>query len=80
MEKDSYEWILHLEGLQIRMNEFGQKGNITDEDFIIHLLNNFPHWLWYDSWQAWNSPHGDQGWCADYEYDSQKIKSLVKKN
>ena len=24
------------------MNEFSQKGNITDDDFIIHLLNNLP--------------------------------------
>ena len=22
------------------MNEFGQKGNVSDEDFMIHVLNN----------------------------------------
>ena len=24
------------------MNKFGQKGNVSDEDFMIHILNNFP--------------------------------------
>ena len=24
------------------MNEFGQKGGITDKDFMIHVLNNLP--------------------------------------
>ena len=24
------------------MNEFGQKGNISDEDFMIHMLSNLP--------------------------------------
>ena len=42
IEKDLDEWILSLERLQILMNEFRQKGNITDEDFMIHVLNNFP--------------------------------------
>ena len=26
----------------IRMTEFRQKGNISDEDFMIHVLNNLP--------------------------------------
>ena len=41
-EKDSDEWISHLEELQIQKNEFGEKGSITDGDFMIHLLNNLP--------------------------------------
>ena len=24
------------------MNEFRQKGSVSDEDFMIHVLNNFP--------------------------------------
>ena len=40
--KDTDEWISTLEGLRIQMNEFGIKGKITDEDFMIHILNNFP--------------------------------------
>ena len=24
------------------MTEFGQKGNISDEDFMMHILNNLP--------------------------------------
>ena len=42
METDPDEWISNLEGLQICMNGFDQKGNITDEDFVIHILNNLP--------------------------------------
>ena len=34
IEKDPDEWILNL--------EFGLKGKITDEDFMIHILNHFP--------------------------------------
>ena len=41
-DKDPDEWILHLEGLQIWMNKFGQKGSVSDEDFMIHVLNNLP--------------------------------------
>ena len=43
MEKDFNEWILHLEGLKIQMNEFRKKGGISDKDFMIHILNNFPN-------------------------------------
>ena len=32
----------HLEGLRIQMNEFGIKGDVSDEDFVIHVLNNLP--------------------------------------
>ena len=39
-KNDPDEWILNLEGLGIRMIEFGQKGKMTDEDFMIHILNN----------------------------------------
>ena len=42
MEKDTDKWILNLEWLQICMNEFRQKVNITDEDFMIHVLKNLP--------------------------------------
>ena len=28
--------------LRIRINKFGDKGNVSDEYFIIHLLNNLP--------------------------------------
>ena len=40
MYKDTDEWISNLEGLQIQMNEFRLKGNVTDEDVMIHVLNN----------------------------------------
>ena len=40
MEKDPDEWISNLEGLQICIYEFGLKGNITDEDFMIHVSND----------------------------------------
>ena len=43
IDKDPDEWISHLEGLQIEMNEFGQKGSVSDEDFMIHVLNNLPN-------------------------------------
>ena len=42
MDKDPDEWTSNLEGLQICMNEFNLKGSITDEDFMIHVLNNLP--------------------------------------
>ena len=34
--------ISDLEGLRINMNEFSHKGNVSDEDFMIHVLNNLP--------------------------------------
>ena len=40
IDKEPDEWISHLEGLRICMNEFCQKGNVSDEDFMIHILNN----------------------------------------
>ena len=40
--KDPDGWISHLKGLRLHMNEFGQKGNVSDEDFLIHILNNLP--------------------------------------
>ena len=42
VDKDPDKWISHLEGLRIRMNEFSQKGSVSDEDFMIHILNNLP--------------------------------------
>ena len=42
IKKDPDEWILNLKGLQIRMSKYEVKGNITDDDFIIYVLNNFP--------------------------------------
>ena len=42
IDKDPDEWISHLEGLKTHMNEFGQKRNVSDEDFMIHILNNLP--------------------------------------
>ena len=40
MEKDPDVCISNLEGLQICMNELGIKGNITDMNFMIHILNH----------------------------------------
>ena len=40
IDKDSNEWISHLEGHRIQMNEFSQQGSVSDEDFMIHILNN----------------------------------------
>ena len=42
IEKDLDEWISNLEGIKIQINEFCQKGSITDKDFVIHVLNNLP--------------------------------------
>ena len=42
IDMDPDECISHFEGLQIRMTEFGQKGNVSDEDLMIHILNNLP--------------------------------------
>ena len=42
IHKDPDEWISHLEGLWIRMTKFRQKGSVSDEDFMIHVLNNLP--------------------------------------
>ena len=42
MEKGPDKWILNLEGLQNRKNEFRLKASISDKDFMIHVLNNLP--------------------------------------
>ena len=42
IDKDLDKWISHLNGLQIQMSEFRQKGSVSDEDFMIHVLNNLP--------------------------------------
>ena len=42
IDKDPNEWISHLEVLQIQMNEFRLNGSITDEHFMIDVLNNLP--------------------------------------
>ena len=31
-----------MEGLRIQMNEFSNKGNVSDEDCMIHVINNLP--------------------------------------
>ena len=43
VDKDPDEWISHLEGLRIQTNKFSQKGSVSDEDFMIHVLNNLPN-------------------------------------
>ena len=42
MERDPDEWSLNLEGLQICTIKFDLKDNIPDNDFMIHVINNFP--------------------------------------
>ena len=42
MDKEPNKWISHLEWLRIQMNEFSNKGNVSDEEFMIHILNNLP--------------------------------------
>ena len=42
IKKDQDEWISNLEGFRIHMKVFGQKGSKTDDDFMIHILNNLP--------------------------------------
>ena len=42
IDKDPGKWISHLEGLRICMNEFGQKVNVSNEDFMIHILKHLP--------------------------------------
>ena len=37
INKDPDEWIFHLEELQIRMTESGQKDNVSDKNFMIHV-------------------------------------------
>ena len=41
-EEDPEKWISYLERLKIWMSKFRIKSNITDEDFMIHILNNWP--------------------------------------
>ena len=41
-ENDLDEWNAYLEGLKIQMSEFITRGSVTDEDFIILVLNNVP--------------------------------------
>ena len=40
IKKDSDEKISNLEGLRIEINEFNLKCSMTDEDLMIHVLNN----------------------------------------
>ena len=42
IEKDPDDWIPNLEGLFIQMNKFRLKGNITDEDLMIHVMYDLP--------------------------------------
>ena len=42
IEKDADEWIANFEELQTQMSEFGLKSNITNKDFMNHVLNNLP--------------------------------------
>ena len=42
IKKDQYEWISNLKALRIQMKEFILEGNITEEDFMIYILNNLP--------------------------------------
>ena len=42
IDKDPKEWISHLEGPRNWMNQFGQKDSVSDENFMIHILNNLP--------------------------------------
>ena len=42
IKRDPDDWILNLEWLRIQMSKFGLKGKITDEDFMIHVINNLP--------------------------------------
>ena len=32
----------HLERLKIHVNKFSNKGNVSDKNFMIHVLNNLP--------------------------------------
>ena len=40
LNKDPNELISHLDGLRNHMNKFGNKGNVSDKDFMIHVMNN----------------------------------------
>ena len=76
MEKVPDEWILHPEGLQIQMNKFGKKAYIPDEDFVIHVFNNFPE----DYNVILNGPENHLMATGDNVLticDLQKIESLV---
>ena len=42
IEKDPDECISNLEGLCIQLKDFSLKGSISDEDYMIHVLNNLP--------------------------------------
>ena len=42
IKKVPVRWILNLEGLRIHMGDFSQNHSITDEHFMIHVLNNLP--------------------------------------
>ena len=42
IEKDPDVYNSSLEGLKIQMNKFQLNVSISDEDFMIHILNNLP--------------------------------------
>ena len=42
INKNPEKWISNLKRLQVHMSEFGLEGNITNEDFMIHVLHNLP--------------------------------------
>ena len=55
IKKDPDEWIFNLGELRIHMGKLDQKGSITDKDFMIHILNNFPKE--YDAIFDWLENH-----------------------
>ena len=61
------------------MNEFGLKGSITDENFIIHVLNDLPkeHDVILDGLDNCLTVSGDN--ALTIEVISKKLKPLVQK-
>ena len=80
-DKEPDEWVSHLEGLQIRMTEFGQKGNVSDEDFMIHILNNLPkkYDVILDGLENRLMATRDNQ-CLNNRFNLRKIESSVQEN
>ena len=62
------------------MTEFGQKGNISDKDFIIHLLNNLPkgYYVILDVLENRLMATGDNALTTDLIHE--KLNHRYKKN
>ena len=74
VETDLDEWILNMEELWIQMSTCGVKGNISNEDLMVHAKNKLPeaHDMILDGWLM-------KSWNAGLKKYKQKWKEKIKK-